>query len=32
MRITRTRAIIVTGLVAGSMALTACSSTPAPEA
>lgn len=32
MRITRTRAIIVGGLVAGSMALTACSSTPAPEA
>ena len=30
MRITRTRAIIVTGLVAGSMALTACSSTPTP--
>ena len=30
MRITRTRAIIVTGLVAGSMALTACSSTPNP--
>jgi hypothetical protein len=32
MRITRTRAIIVTGLVAGSMALTACSSTPTPDA
>ena len=30
MRITRTRAIIVTGLVAGSMVLTACSSTPTP--
>jgi len=31
MRITRTRAIIVTGLIAGSMTLAACS-TPAPEA
>jgi len=32
MRTTRTRTIIVTGLIAGSMALTACSSTPTPEA